>query len=55
MAYVLSWIDIELERVYGLTESDARNLNNIEDREEYAFEVRVIAKNARLNNNSENK
>lgn len=49
MKEVLGWIDIELEKTYGLTESEARELNLLEDSLDYAFKVRVIAKEAREN------
>ncbi len=53
MTEVLSWIDYELENTYGLSESEARELSLIEDRVDYAYKVRVLAKAARENNNTE--
>lgn len=44
MTEILGFIASELSDVYGLSESDARQLVLIEDREEYAFKVKVLAK-----------
>ena len=43
MTVVLGWINDELKEVYGLTESEARELSLIDDKYEYAFKVRTIA------------
>ena len=53
MNKVLGWIVDELNNTYGLTESKARELTLIENREEYAFIVRTLAKVARENNSEE--
>lgn len=53
MTEVLGWIDIELKNTYELSESEARELILIEDSEEYAYKVRVLAKKARERNTEE--
>ncbi|MDE6698468.1 MAG: hypothetical protein K2J91_03200, partial [Lachnospiraceae bacterium] len=47
MTEILGFIDTELLNVYGLSESEARQLVLIEDREQYAYNVRILAKEVR--------
>lgn len=53
MTEVLALINNELETVYGITESQARELSLLEDRADYAYKVRVLAKSARESNMEE--
>ena len=49
MTVVLGWVDAKLKAVYGVTESQAREMYMIKDDDEYAVVVRSIAAEARLN------
>lgn len=46
MTLVLGWIDTALQEKYGITESEARELNLIEDQYEYAEKVYKLADEA---------
>lgn len=46
MTLVLGWIDTALQEKYGITESEARELNLITDRYEYAEKIYELADEA---------
>lgn len=50
---VLEQIDKELTDVFGLTESKAREINLLDDKEEYAYNVKVLAKEIMEKNQEE--
>ena len=46
MTVVLGWVDTGLNKTYGITQSEARELSMIRDDDDYAVKVRAIAAKA---------